>query len=403
MPWSRAIADGVRRSSSQCSAALVSLSPFASCRTSWVRNVRAHLTRLLKPRVALFTTRDVLRMSCVIAAAFVNFTSISNAVRARDAMHAKHIGPREGASKPLLINFTSAQQNCSRARGARQYRTGDEKKRGERRILDGAREREPPERSRALYLGSVPDAAGLKEVAELIEPLAIIESLRVVRAKSCAFVNLCNEQVAEALHVKFTLNNSEAAPLILGKQLTVNFAKARPCTNEQIMQIERGARRHLRVLAPAGFGPQQLRMAMGARADTVLVEITQMPLTTSEAEAHARVEIPLNDASAEHVATSTMGIAPAHALCASFSSIMAATVMKEELEGAPHSMLCSYVANPVLSESELESMLTAARHPNSRAVESPTVEHSSVDAGTETIDSVANALRVAELEPGRTA
>ena len=104
-----------------------------------------------------------------------------------------------------------------------------------------------------------------------------------------------------------------------------------------------------------------------------------------------------------HVATSTMGIAPAHALCASFSSIMAATVMKEELEGAPHSMLCSYVANPVLSESELESMLTAARHPNSRAVESPTVEHSSVDAGTETIDSVANALRVAELEPGRTA
>ena len=57
-------------------------------------------------------------------AAFVNFTTIGAASKAKEAMHCKPLPGAAGADggapdsriKPLLINFTSAQQNCMRAR-----------------------------------------------------------------------------------------------------------------------------------------------------------------------------------------------------------------------------------------------------------------------------------------------
>ena len=289
-------------------------------------------------------------------------------MRAKDAMHFKHPGPPtaqgEGA-KPLLINFTSAQQNCMRARGGRHNgwddsangRRGGERG-GERgysgRAMGGGASRRPPERSpgselparsRALYLGSVPDTAELEDLAALIEPLAIVESLRLVRTKSCAFINLCHEEVAEALHAKFTSREGAEAPLILGKTLTVNFAKARPCTDEQLAVIADGARRRLRVIvaSSSGFGEARLRAAVGTKAESIL-HVSQEPLTPAE---EAEVAQPSANAASDRRAdaddeqggggaTATddgetvaeaeaVGASPAyHALCVSFSSVMAA-------------------------------------------------------------------------------
>ena len=57
--------------------------------------------------------------------AFINFAAVTSAIRAKEAMHYKYPAPRDGngltepAARPMLINFTSAQQNCMRARGGR--------------------------------------------------------------------------------------------------------------------------------------------------------------------------------------------------------------------------------------------------------------------------------------------
>ena len=40
---------------------------------------------------------------------------------------------------------------------------------------------------------------------------------------------------------KFTMNE-ESGPELNGKRLTVNFAKARPCTEDQLQRLEEGAR-----------------------------------------------------------------------------------------------------------------------------------------------------------------
>ena len=100
--------------------------------------------------------------------------------------------------------------------------------------------------------------------------MAIIESLRLVRPKSCAFINLCNEEVAQALHAKFTTENGANAPEIHGKRLTVNFAKARPCADEQLNLIANGARRRLRILVPEGYGVDEFKAAMGTKSESVL-------------------------------------------------------------------------------------------------------------------------------------
>ena len=352
-------------------------------------------------------------------AAFVNYVSVSCAIRAKDAMHFKHPNPKdcnglltEVALKPLLINFTSAQQNCMRARGGRHAAWGGgpgggqgespnsgsfgrreprgmgERGMGERgRGLGGAgrgrAEARPgielPTRSRALYLGSVPEAAGLEDLASLIESMAIIESLRLVRPKSCAFINLCNEEVAQALHAKFTTENGANAPEIHGKRLTVNFAKARPCADEQLNLIANGARRRLRILVPEGYGVDEFKAAMGTKSESVLAvadegltpEDEELLLSTKMAAAAVEAEAPAAAPASEDADAAEGGVsgAPAaakpsaepatHALVASFSSVTAAIAAKADLDKV--ACLVSYVANTVLSEEELEALLEAAK------------------------------------------
>eukprot|EP00966_Prymnesium_polylepis_P291393 6730722-Prymnesium_polylepis.1 len=242
---------------------------------------------------------ESIRLGPKKGAAFVNYTSIAAAIKAKENVHkqpAAGSGAAEPPPKPLLINFTSAQQNCMRARGggrpvpqptghrgfrapygaANGHDRGYDSRNGGRprpglrpgdRGADGeVRTSHPPpavsqntartraqrasaalalairharraraartaqgasmSKSRALYLGSVPDSAELHELAALVEATGVVESLRLVRPKSCAFINFAEEDVACAVRAKFTASD-DAAPEVHGKRLTVNYAKAR--------------------------------------------------------------------------------------------------------------------------------------------------------------------------------
>ena len=277
-------------------------------------------------------------------AAFVNYANVTSALKAKEAMHCKVLprepnAPADPLAKPILINFTSAQQNCMRARGGPSggwgggsgggsrhdgggrgrhggYDRGyghDRYDRYERsgkggggygRRGEGRAPREPPPppaRSRALYVGGVPDAASLEELASLVEGLAVLESLRLVREKSCAFLNFTTDEVAAALYAKFALL-SQGTLELHGKALTVNYAKARPCTEDHLSKIETGARRKLRLLAPASLTPSEARKAPGIKGESILgceVEaISEEEIAAAvEAAAAAAAALPAYDAS----------------------------------------------------------------------------------------------------------
>ena len=74
----------------------------------------AELTALFTP----FGEMESIRIGPKKGAAFINYTSIAAAIKAKENVHKQTtIVGADPAPKPLLINFTSAQQNCMRARG----------------------------------------------------------------------------------------------------------------------------------------------------------------------------------------------------------------------------------------------------------------------------------------------
>lgn len=244
-------------------------------RNLYVANVpeqcaEAEVLTLFKP----FGDLESVRLAPRKRVAFINYATITSAIKAKEAMHHKYLGSTDAGSgmaetsgRPLLINFTSAQQNCMRARGERPTSgpwadrggssggmrgarvVGNNDPRGgvgggvgvvngtyytdgragmagdyaseQRGNSRGGRGRDgnggrggrggvggngvpsalaggmpggniaAQEKSRALYVGSVPDGVTLEEVAAIFEPFGVIESLRLVRAKSwCAAESL---------------------------------------------------------------------------------------------------------------------------------------------------------------------------------------------------------------------
>ena len=226
----------------------------------------------------------------------------------------------------------------------------------------------------------MPDAVELQELALLFEQFGIIESLRLVRAKSCAFLNFCTADVAAALHAKFKLTQDAAPPEIHGKHLTVNFAKARPCDEAQLSRITDGARRTLRIVTPAHMDEDKLRSALGTGRAESIVHCESVPLTQGEGgqavavEAAAAAEVAPAAADAADAANgagdaaSTAGSSLAFVM--SFSSVTAAISAKAALESlsvvpgpggvALEVGTVSYVVTPVLSDEELAALIADA-------------------------------------------
>lgn len=94
--------------------------------------------------------------------------------------------------------------------------------------------REPaaaPARSRALYVGGVPDAASLEDLAALVEDEAVLESLRLVREKSCAFLNFLTEDIAEAVYsrVRRRAENAARTSLVAPAPDDTRWSRMRTC------------------------------------------------------------------------------------------------------------------------------------------------------------------------------
>ncbi|KAL3903712.1 MAG: hypothetical protein SGPRY_011564 [Prymnesium sp.] len=90
-------------------------------RNLYVANVPESLNDVqITALFAPFGELESVRVGPQKGAAFVNYTSIAAAIKAKDNVNRQVSAPTgaESATK-LLINFTSAQQNCMRARGGR--------------------------------------------------------------------------------------------------------------------------------------------------------------------------------------------------------------------------------------------------------------------------------------------
>jgi hypothetical protein len=213
-----------------------------------------------------------------------------------------------------------------------------------------------------------------------------------VREKSCAFLNFLTEQVAEAVHGKLT-TLAEAPPEVRGKALTVNYAKARPCTEGHLDKIvSGGARRKLRVIAPAALTAQQVRATFGGKSESILAcddeelsEAERLKAVAAAAEAKARMAAKAKAESAE--SESAVASASAvdggdsadevpsswHALTVAFSSITAAMSAKEMLEGLRGALAPASVAY-VSSSAELTHEQVAAVIAEAAAAEAAKAE-----------------------------
>jgi hypothetical protein len=90
-----------------------------------------------------------------------------------------------------------------------------------------------------------------------------------VRPKSCAFINFFSEDSAVAILARF--GASEATlPTLHGHRITMNFAKARPCSDELMARYRQGARRSLRLVHGRETPGEAILGAIGHRAEMVL-------------------------------------------------------------------------------------------------------------------------------------
>lgn len=90
-----------------------------------------------------------------------------------------------------------------------------------------------------------------------------------VRPKSCAFINFFSEETAVAILDRF--GGSEATlPTLHGHRITMNFAKARPCSDEQLARYRQGARRSLQLVHRRETTHEAILAAIGHRAEMVL-------------------------------------------------------------------------------------------------------------------------------------
>lgn len=134
--------------------------------------------------------------------------------------------------------------------------------------------------SRSLHFGRLPSKVSYQEIASLIEPFAIIESIRLLSVKRCCFVNLCDERAACAILAKLTPHHDCFGKLEpRGANFTVQFAQqSKPRSPKIVAAVEEGARRKLSARFAAPWHPRGEEQAKDESEDAALVAIVMRGL-----------------------------------------------------------------------------------------------------------------------------
>jgi len=95
--------------------------------------------------------------------------------------------------------------------------------------------------SRAIFLGNVQDDVAFSDICKLANRFGAIESVKIVKAKSSAFINFIDPAAAAAF-----VASAQHNPITLADQpIRVNWAKSTPIHPEILAQVRQGATRNL--------------------------------------------------------------------------------------------------------------------------------------------------------------
>ncbi|CDS07619.1 hypothetical protein LRAMOSA01568 [Lichtheimia ramosa] len=171
----------------------------APTRSLWLGNIDPSLTTqdlncIFSPFGAIESVRILPDREC----AFVNFTSLEDALRAKDELVHK-MNSRLG-NTPVKVGFGKPEPPTC----------GD----------IGANAQQEP--TRALWIGNIPATTTYSTLLSIFSPFGAIESVRVLTHKNCGFVNF--ESLEDAVRAKKALQNTEIMGPNTGA-VRIGFAK----------------------------------------------------------------------------------------------------------------------------------------------------------------------------------
>jgi RNA recognition motif-containing protein len=185
------------------------------------------------------------------AIAFVNLTSVRSAISARQALDNQDL-----AGRRIKVNFAKEKVGVKRPTTQPRQSRAPEPHWGAPppppNFYGSPYPPPPPSQlyppalptppaSRAIFLGNVQDDVTLQEICKLANRYGAIESVKIVKAKSSAFVNFIDPNAAAAF-----VSAAQQNPITLANQpIRVNWVKSTPIHPEILGHVRQGATRNL--------------------------------------------------------------------------------------------------------------------------------------------------------------
>lgn len=102
--------------------------------------------------------------------------------------------------------------------------------------------------TRSIYLGNLPLDCAVRDICDLVRGERGIESVRLLPAKSCAFVDFISRNGAERFIARVRKNRSR--PQIKGQDIKLGWAKEKPMQPTVVKALENGATRNVYLSLP---------------------------------------------------------------------------------------------------------------------------------------------------------
>eukprot|EP00727_Mastigamoeba_balamuthi_P010379 m51a1_g5964 putative related to jsn1-rna-binding protein (pumilio family) (633) ;mRNA; f:171073-173644 len=186
-------------------------------RVLWVGNVGGNVTQqMLFEEFSVYGHIETIKMLPSKICAFVNFSTVESAARAREALHGKIIG-----GQPIRVKFRKRQEQSGIDSPGRygSHGHGSPMQDG---IGGGMHETMLNPVSRAVWVGNIGDDVQEAEFRRVAGQFGDIESVKFLRSKMCAFVNYMSEQ--QAIEAVRGLQGQR----IGGMTVRANFGKPMP-------------------------------------------------------------------------------------------------------------------------------------------------------------------------------